>query len=65
MVKEIKVKFLGIDGWDRKVYQNIETKQIYKDVDCINYSGQYYTSDSFDSEPDFPLRENIIVKIIE
>lgn len=56
--KELKVKFLGEDDFGRKVYQSITNKRFYKDTDCIHYTGQFYTSNSFDGEPDWPLSEN-------
>lgn len=62
---ERKIKFIGIDDWGRKVYQDIDSKRICKDIDCINYSGQFYTSDRFDGEPDCPLREDLKIIIIE
>lgn len=61
----VKVKFLGVDYWGRRVYQNIESKRFYKDVDCINNSGDYCTADGFDGEPDMPLKKEVVFEIVE
>jgi len=57
-------KTIGADSWGRKVYQNIESKRLYKDPKSLNYSG-LHTTDSFEGEPDCPLREDLIINYIE
>lgn len=59
MVKEIRVKFIGEDDWGRKVYKNLETKRIYKDVDGVLHTSTEY------GEPDCPLREDLKITIVD
>lgn len=54
----ITIKEIGADYWGRKVYKNVRTKKLYKDVD-----GKLYTSTEF-GEPDCPLRKDLKITII-
>jgi hypothetical protein len=51
----ITIKYIGEDDWNRKVYKNVKTNRIYKDVD-----GKLHTSTK-DGEPDCPLRDDLII----
>lgn len=61
MVKEIKIRYIGEDDWNREVYENIESGRIYK-----RYKGDkgLYSSSSFNGEPENPLRDDLIVTIV-
>jgi len=50
-----KLKFVGVDGWDRPVYQD-ESGQFWKDVNLGNGEPYLHSSDDFDGEPDMPIR---------
>jgi hypothetical protein len=51
-----KLHFIGVDGWDRPVYQD-EADQLWKDVNLG--SGDPYlhsvADNDFDGEPDMPI----------
>ena len=51
-----KLKFIGIDGWDRPVYQD-ESGQLWKDVNlgCGEPSLHSASNNDFDGEPDMPI----------
>ena len=53
-----KLRFVGIDSWDRPVYQD-ESGQLWKDVNLG--SGDPYlhsaSSNDFDGEPDMPIED--------
>lgn len=61
----IKIKYVGEDSFGRKVYKNIENKRIYKNVNCITEPMKLCISDSFDGEPDFELRDDLEIIIVE
>lgn len=66
-LKEIlKVKFIGIDNWDRPVYKDKNGK-VYKDTNLGKGEIALCTSsnNSFYGEPDRLLKENIKVEIVE
>lgn len=55
---KLELKFIGVDSWNRKVYEDINTNRLYKDTDCINNEMTIYsicTTNSFDGEPNIPL----------
>ncbi|WP_201264925.1 hypothetical protein [Brevibacillus reuszeri] len=59
-VREIFVKYVGHDDWDRELYQDIESKCMYALVDdCC-----FYTITSA-GEPIQPLQKDIKVSIID
>ena len=57
-----KLKYIGVDGWDRCVYQDIETKKLYCDVDLLppyDKNGYIHTkSGGFEGEPDYPIKKD-------
>lgn len=64
--KELKLKFIGIDNWDRPVYRD-EDNNLYKDINLgegtlslCNVCGN-----DFYGEPDSPINDNINVTIIK
>lgn len=63
-MNSITVKHIGTDSWGREVYQNIETKRLYKDPKSLNYPG-LHTTDSFEGEPDCPLRSDLKINFVE
>ena len=62
----LKVKIIGIDNWDRPVYQD-EKGKLYKDVNlgtgclalCTASNNQFY------GEPDTPLEDNIKIEVVK
>lgn len=62
----LKVKYIGIDNWDRPVYKD-ENGKIYKDTNlgmgelalCTSSNNNFY------GEPDTPINEDIEIKIVE
>lgn len=62
----LKVKFIGADNWDRPVYKD-EKGKMYKDTNlgkgeialCTSSNNDFY------GEPDMPLKENIVIKVVE
>jgi hypothetical protein len=52
-----KLKFIGVDSWDRLVYQD-ESGQIWKDVNLGNGKPYLHSSvdNEFDGEPDMPIK---------
>jgi len=62
----LKVKIIGIDNWDRPVYQD-EKGKLYKDVNlgtgclalCTATNNQFY------GEPDTPISDNINVEVVK
>ena len=58
MAYKIKIKFKGKDYWGRKVYENVKTKRIYKEVD-----GKLHSVTN-EGEPLDPIKSNIkIIKV--
>ncbi len=53
-----KLKLIGIDEWDRPVYQD-GSGQIWKDVNLGSGEPALHSSadNTFDGEPDMPLNE--------
>jgi len=51
-----KLHFIGIDGWDRPVYQD-EAGQLWKDVNLGNGEPSFHNAsdNDFDGEPDMPI----------
>lgn len=64
--KILKVKFIGIDNWDRPVYKD-EKGTIYKDTNLGVGEMDLHTSsnNNFYGEPDVPIKENIKVEKVE
>ncbi|CCC86403.1 hypothetical protein [Paenibacillus polymyxa] len=59
----IKVEFLGTDSWDREVYSNVQNGRLYK---CSSSDNNIlYTTDGFEGEPNYPLREGVKVIIVD
>ena len=62
----LKVKIIGIDNWDRPVYQD-EKGKLYKDVNlgtgclalCTATNNQFY------GEPDTPISDNINIEVVK
>ena len=62
----LKVKIIGIDNWDRPVYQD-EKGKLYKDVNlgtgclalCTASNNQFY------GEPDIPIEDNIKIEVVK
>jgi hypothetical protein len=57
-VVELTLVYIGEDSWNRNVYKDVNG-QIFKEYQLITSKigdGQFYTSDSFDGEPDCPIR---------
>lgn len=56
--------FLGMDSWDRPVYQD-EMGQLWKDVDPrIQYAPSLNTADEFDGEPGYPMNDDVEVEFV-
>jgi len=64
--KEIKVKLIGIDNWDRPVYKD-EEGNIYKDVNLGNAGLDLHTvvNNDFYGEPNSSISNKIKVRIIK
>lgn len=60
--RDIRVKHIGTDDWDREVYQNIVSGRIYKKY---NQENTYYTASNFDGEPEFPLKDSLNVIVLK
>ncbi|MBQ2835476.1 MAG: hypothetical protein IJE68_01390 [Clostridia bacterium] len=62
----LKVKIIGIDNWDRPVYQD-EKGKLYKDVNlgtgCLSLCTA--TNNQFYGEPDIPIADNIKVEVVK
>lgn len=64
--KELNVKLVGIDDWNRPVYKD-KKGFLYKDVNCgmgvlslcTVYLNQFY------GEPDIPIKEDVKVNIVK
>lgn len=62
----LKVKIIGIDNWDRPVYQD-EKGKLYKDINlgtgclalCTATNNQFY------GEPDIPIEDNIKIEVVK
>jgi hypothetical protein len=54
---KLKLKFVGVDSWDRPVYQD-ESGRLWKDVNLGRGEPSLCSSNNneFDGEPDMPLR---------
>jgi hypothetical protein len=52
-----KLHFIGIDSWDRPVYQD-ESGQLWKDVNLGKGETDLYSAvyNEFDDEPDMPIK---------
>ena len=64
--EELKVKFVGIDSWDRPVYKDKEGN-IYKDVNLGRGEIDLHTAvnNDFYGEPDSPISDDIKVSVIK
>ena len=53
----IKLRFIGVDGWDRPVYRD-ESGRLWKDVNLGDGDPYLHSSsdNEFDGEPDMPIR---------
>jgi len=53
----IKLRFIGVDGWDRPVYRD-ESGRLWKDVNLGDGEPYLHSSsdNEFDGEPDMPIR---------
>ena len=51
-----KLRFVGIDGWDRPVYQD-ESGQLWKDVNLGSGTPYFHNAvnNDFEGEPDMPI----------
>ena len=61
----LRVKFIGIDNWDRPVYKD-EKGNIFKDTNLGHGTLALCTSvnNDFYGEPEAPINENIKVSIV-
>ena len=52
-----KLRFVGVDGWDRPVYQD-ESGQLWKDVNLGDGELSLHSAcdNDFDGEPDMPIK---------
>jgi hypothetical protein len=57
---ELRVRYIGEDFWGRKLYENVETKRVYADVD-----GRLHTITPNYGEPEYPLDKNYNIIIVE
>lgn len=64
--EELKVKFVGIDSWDRPVYKDKEGN-LYKDVNLGRGELDLHTAvnNDFYGEPDSPISDDIKVSVIK
>lgn len=64
--KELKIKLVGIDNWDRPVFKD-ESGNVYKDVNLGRGVLALHTSSSNDfyGEPDMPINDDIKVNIVK
>lgn len=64
--KILKIKFIGIDNWDRPVYKD-EKGTIYKDTNLGIGEIDLHTSsnNNFYGEPDMSIKENTKIEIVE
>jgi hypothetical protein len=54
----LKLKLIHVDRWRRNVYEEVNTKQLFKDTDCMNNAmslDSLCTVGSKEGEPDTPL----------
>jgi hypothetical protein len=51
------LKFIGVDGWDRPVYQD-ESGNLWKDINLGDGEISLHSSvgNEFDGEPDMPIK---------
>jgi hypothetical protein len=52
-----KLKFIGVDCWDRPVYQD-ESGQLWKDINLGNGKPYLHNAadNDFEGEPDMPIK---------
>lgn len=64
--KELNVKLVGIDDWNRPVYKD-KKGYLYKDVNCGMGTLSLCTAylNKFYGEPDIPIKEDIKVNIVQ
>lgn len=64
--KELELKFIGIDNWDRPVYRD-KNNILYKDVNLGHGNFELTTvcDNDFYGEPEAPIKDNIKVTIIK
>lgn len=65
-LKELEVKLVGIDNWDRPVYKD-KNGNLYKDVNlgCGILDLCTVSSNDFYGEPDMPIKDDIKIKIVK
>lgn len=57
-----KLKFVGLDSWDRPVYTD-EKGKLWKDIN-LGQSAPYLhsaTNNEFDGEPEYPIKDECII----
>jgi len=57
-----KLKFVGIDSWDRPVYKDKDGK-LWKDINLGNGTPYLHraVNDKFDGEPDYPIKGEYVL----
>ena len=50
-----QLRFIGVDGWSRPVYQD-ESGQLWKDVNLGDGNLYLHSASDFDGEPDMPIK---------
>ena len=58
----IILKHVGRDGWSREVYQDINTKKLYCDINLLppyDINAYIHTKyKGFEGEPDYPIKKD-------
>lgn len=66
--KELKIRLVGVDNWDRPVYKD-DKGTLYKDVNLgtgdLKDSLHTVCDNDFYGEPDYPISKNIDIKLIK
>lgn len=63
--KTIWVRWVGAEsGYYRDYFKNVDTGEFYTLTDCHGVR-TWHTTDSIDGEPDMPLKEGLIIEIVE
>lgn len=59
------MEFIGEDYWSIPVYKCIETGKLWKDITLGSENPELYScGNSFDGEPDYPIKSNLEIKFI-
>ncbi|MEO2202205.1 hypothetical protein ABGV42_00420 [Paenibacillus pabuli] len=61
-MKKLLLRSVGDDFWGRMVFQSVENGAFYK---RYPRDTAYYTAESFEGEPEYPLRPEIVIEIVE